>query len=649
MLKNLGRYRVNAMADGTTAIVKKSNKESKRAGITVGRSERMKEVASGCSASASSSGGSGTPGGSRGGMGATAISSNYLQSVLESFGISDDYSKYALFKDMYYNDIVCGATIDLWAQIPFSEFNLSLPREANNDMMGKFAQSLENLRIRSFFPELTVDFLALGASISAMHFDKNEKIFSSMTPFPVEDCEINPMPSFGVDPIVDVIKLPESIAYTIANQKDERVKKQFDMLPPEFRDTKKTSGRLGINPENLLYINRKTRASNPMPYSFLTRAAPLFLLEKALLRGTIETAYRRQRAITHAQAGDMDWIPTDAELKEIADMVIMADLDPTGAVIATRDNISFSEFRDVGGLWKYEDSADTLSTIKMRALCTSEAFLSGEANFNAYDSAMSVTIEQMKAFREMLMRKVIYGKVFAYVAVANDFKRIKEGKPLSKEESAFIEEVSTIYYDSGDYHSNVYGDMSAGTEKADMSGANLRDYYMPTMAWRKALMPEGDQQYLEMLGTLAKDYNIPVPLRMIAAAGGITLTDLMDSMKEDVQTRTRIMREWTNALPKNPNDGEFAALQDKVINLETAFDKLKPVGLLNRDFSSFEVRDPETKKVLSKSGKDYKDHKSNKVAAAVLSSIAERTNKKALIEEKNNRKKTYSYAKANPY
>ena len=626
MLNNVGRFRINATADGTPVIQKKVNTASNQSSV-VYKASRKVEIAN-CPTGISSGGSTGISPASGGGMSGTAIGSNFIPSVLESFGISDDLTRYRLFKDMYYNDIISGATIDLWSHMPFSDFSLTLPDVGSetNDILYKFSQSLENLRILSFFKELTIDYLALGASISSLHFDTEKKIYSALTPFPVEDCTINPVPQYGVDPIVDA-ELPDAVKWVMANRTDPRLTKTIESLPPEFKDIK--GGKLKINPENLLYINRRTRASNSMPYSFLTRAAPLYLLEKALLRGTIETAYKRQRAITHVQMGDMDWIPTDAELKDVANAVIMADLDPTGAVVATRDSVNFSEFRDVGGLWKYEDSADTLSTIKMRALCTSDAFLSGEANFNAYDQAMSVTIEQMKAFRDMLMRKVIYGKIFLIVAVANGFTKDKYKSPDSSDKVPNFnkKEVSSF--------SSVFGDLTNEANPKEVK--NARDHIIPTLTWRKALMPEGDTQYLELLNGLSEK-GLPISLRMLAAAGGMNLNDLVDGMADDVKLRTKIMNKWKMQLPKDPNEGnEFASLDLYDDN------KLKPVGILNRDYSAFEVRDPDTGKVLSKRARALQDEKANKVAAEVLKERAEIENKKIVDEEERARVVTYHY------
>jgi hypothetical protein len=135
--------------------------------------------------------------------------------------------------------------------------------------------------------------------------------------------------------------------------------------------------------------------------SILQRLLPIYLMEKPIFRGTIEQAYRRRRSILHLSVGDgEDWLPTNTELTDIANLFNQADVDPDNAVVATPTGINANELRQGGDFWKSGDLYDFSSTAKMRALGINDSFLSGDSNFSTLEATLSVFMEQMRAYRE---------------------------------------------------------------------------------------------------------------------------------------------------------------------------------------------------------------------------------------------------------
>ena len=83
--------------------------------------------------------------------------------------------------------------------------------------------------------------------------------------------------------------------------------------------------------------------------SMFRRVVPIYLLEKMLYRGTISESQRRQRAIMHIQAGSETWTPINTELQGLVALFQQADLDPTGAIVATRNDVNVGEVRCLSG------------------------------------------------------------------------------------------------------------------------------------------------------------------------------------------------------------------------------------------------------------------------------------------------------------
>ncbi len=252
-----------------------------------------------------------------------------------------------------------------------------------------------------------------------------------------------------------------------------------------------------------------------------TRIIPFWALEKALMNASVTAARRRAGNILHVVAGIEDkWEPTAQEMDDIAGLFIQADEDPVGAVVATRTGVEASEIRQGGDLWKWSDEFQTFAEGKMRGLGISEALLSGDATYNNMEQARSVFTEQVLQLRQHLTNQVYYRR-FKTLARAHGFRkqskanldhrvRIRHGlNNLSHEEAMEIPE---------------------------------DDLIVPTIQWRKSLLPEGDTEYLELLETL-KEQGIPIPLKVWAARGGYDLNEAMEMLEEDVELRKKI-RNW---------------------------------------------------------------------------------------------------------
>ena len=84
--------------------------------------------------------------------------------MLTGIGPRADKPIYSLYEDIYYNDPVGGAAVDLLSSLPFSEFTLGgLP---DSSVATSYLDQIERLNTRTLLPELSVDYLVIGAHIS---------------------------------------------------------------------------------------------------------------------------------------------------------------------------------------------------------------------------------------------------------------------------------------------------------------------------------------------------------------------------------------------------------------------------------------------------------------------------------------------------
>lgn len=326
----------------------------------------------------------------------------------------------------------------------------------------------------------------------------------------VHNCQISPLPFYSQDPIIKVNIAKETIsALGGTSKRVERIKKK---MGKEVID-KLLSGSFELDNLTTLYVPRKTLSSRE-GISWFKRILPVYLLEKNLFKGTIIESAKRQRSIMHITAGSSDWEPTINDLQFLTELFMNADADPIGAMVATRSDVNVNDIRQGGDFWNVTQVwADTVPA-KLRALGISEGFLSSESNYSEAQNSMTVFIEWLAAFRYMIERKVFYDKLFPLISVVNGY--YKTEKDQKKWKNSEMDPEDILY------------------EVQDNSALMI-----PKIHWHKQLKVEGDSDYLGMLNQLT-EAGVPVTLRSLAAAGNLSLDQLMSEMEDDIKMRKQV-------------------------------------------------------------------------------------------------------------
>lgn len=420
-----------------------------------------------------------------------------------------DRQLFSVYRDMYWHDPVCGSCADLFSTLPFSEFNIG---GAQDKYLDSYREAIEVLNLRSIMPRVSIDHQVTGAFCGSMLYSAEKKKIYDLMPHRYDDIAVHSLPLYSQDPIM-YLRMNDEMKNTL--RLDSR---RIDMIREQMGDkffSKLMESELELDPIGTIYVPRKTFSFGE-GVSYFKRVLPLWLIEKNLYRGTLIESGRRQRGILHLMLGEEDWQPQPEDFQRITDMFMDADADPIGAVVATRLGISVSEMRQGGDFWKVTDIWDQTTQVKMRALGISEAFLSGDASYANMEGSMTVFVETLRAYRDMMTRKIFYEKVFPLVSLMNGFTA-KNGKILTKS-----------------------GLMEGNTQDILRRMQDGSKLFIPTVHWAKQLKPEHDQSYIEILN-LMTEKGIPVPLRALAAAGGFNLDQLLMNQSEDLATQRQLL------------------------------------------------------------------------------------------------------------
>lgn len=425
-----------------------------------------------------------------------------------------------VFRDIYYNDVIGGSAVDLITLVAFGDFSLGglshTHAKTSEKVREAFHENMERLSIRTFVPEAAVDYLVLGEHCSSLLYNREHKTFTDVFPHTPEDLTVKMLPFYSQEPLINV-KFPEDVRSLFGNVKSPRIQRLMNKLGTQVVEQIK-AGSLELDPLSTIYIPRKTFTKSDRGTSYFRRLLPIYLIEKNLFRGTLVESARRQRGILHLSLGDGDtWIPTVQDMEFMTELFMNADSDPIGAIIATRMGVQVDELRQGGDFWKSTDFADSVLGHKCRALTISEGLLSGEANFNTADQSLTIFLEMIRSFREVFTRKLFYDKLFPLISLINGFTLDSKGRVSVKD-----------------------GLMnSLDSEEAMFKLNDGSKLFIPNVHWTKQLKPEGDSSYMDMLNSLTEK-GVPVPLRVLAAAGGMDLDMLLRQQQEDLDIRKKI-------------------------------------------------------------------------------------------------------------
>lgn len=288
---NQNKTSVGAVRTGTEKLKNQINSSKKVESTNIDTSKHKYQTTS-------AFGFGGNSGTGMGGITAQALgtSTPYMR-VLDGIINEDDWiTKRKIYSDIYTYDLA-GAVVDLISNLPYSEFNLmGIDDPAIIDGYNK---AISGLHLDQLMPAITTDYLVNGAFVGSLNWDSVNSRFSALMPHSLDDCEITDIGLFGAEPVID-LTLGDAFGDLLSKRGDPRIDRLFNNLPDYLREGA-TQGTIQLNPITTLYIPRRGKSDSNIGNSYFNRILTIHLLEKALIKGTIETAQRRQRAIMHIQ------------------------------------------------------------------------------------------------------------------------------------------------------------------------------------------------------------------------------------------------------------------------------------------------------------------------------------------------------------
>jgi len=432
--------------------------------------------------------------------------------TLTSRFIPNDYRKQnELWRKIYIEDAVAGPSVDLYKDMPWSEFGLLGIKDPT--ILQFYEDCCEAIQLEAQLPFISLDFLVLGRFIPHFLFDSQKGYWSRMILHDPDYIKVSPIPIPGLPPKLDLVPTDAMKQFASSNDPRDIAAKQSlsqDLIAYLLRGQD-----IPLDPRNTSYIARRSSSNDSVGTSIYTRLLDIIAYQKGLMQGSQAAVRRRLGAVRTVTVGNEDWEPTVDEINEAAEALLAADEDPVGAVVGMRQGIEYGE---AGGgsaqdILKISDEWQFITEAKMQALGINESFLSGDATYSTMETLLSVFLERIRAHRDFITKFFIQDKIFRPLAEINNFRKIPEKRLAHR-----------------------YRMLGETTQE---------ELLIPTVQYTKNLRPVADREYLDIL-EMAQERGLPVTLKTWATFAGFDLQDELERLPEDLALR-RSLREYQAA------------------------------------------------------------------------------------------------------
>lgn len=424
-----------------------------------------------------------------------------------------------MYRLIYLRDEVGGPAVDLFKDLPWSPW--SLAGIDDPQIRTLYEDALDALNIEQLMRDITGDLLIYGRLVASMLFNEQKGYWDGAIIQNPDYTAIEPIPLWGCDAKLDLLVSPVMRRFLVS--KDPRDVQARKSVPHTFMQQLLRVGRIPLSPLNTLFLPRKSVADDEVGTSIYTRLLTYWALSKPLINAAAIGPRRRSGGIIHLTLGTENWEPSDEEMDYYSNVFTQADDDPIGAVVATRQGVQIDRGIDSNQyIWKIGDDFGYLTEAKMHALGINEAMLSGDANWNTTDAAMSAFLERVKVLRTQMTTKIITDRIFTTLARLHGFVRRTPAELAHR-----------IRLGSSPH--TRYGARIPLWKAMEIPKSEL---ILPRMVWDKRLKPLADEGYLNIL-RMAEEMGLPVLISDWAEAMGKDLQKTERGMSDDLEQRAK--------------------------------------------------------------------------------------------------------------
>ena len=232
---------------------------------------------------------------------------------------------------LYNRDPICGVATDMFAELPWSAFDLTGIEDKK--ILQFYQDMFTELNFQSHMPDMTREFLKSGMAIPHLIFNGRKGYWSNLFFHNPMFVRVTPVPIPGADPLLDMKPSPDLREFAVL--RDPRAMAMKKVLPDVFIQRLMAGLPIPLDPVNCTYLARKSAPYDSEGTSIYSRIFRAQMVEDFLSNSTIAVAQRHANPLRIFKLGDREtgWLPEKEDEESLAEMLAACETDPLGAII----------------------------------------------------------------------------------------------------------------------------------------------------------------------------------------------------------------------------------------------------------------------------------------------------------------------------
>lgn len=328
---------------------------------------------------------------------------------------------------LYYKlDPVIGNAIDLYADLPWSDFTLT-----GDGVEGEIKDTMEFMceeaQLRSVLPFLVREFLVVGEAGVHCYFDDDRGIWTYIALHNPDQLEVVDTPFIKMEPVVEFV--PDHRLREVMMSDSPMLRKVRESMPPELLSKILAAENIALSPVNFTFLPRKLHPYDSRGTSIISRMWRILMYEDAIFNASIATARRHAGPIKVAKLGNPQngWIPGPEQEKRLLQLLAQAELD-VNAWLVYHYALNFELVGTTERVMVIDKHWDLIERVKLIALGISKSFIHGEVTYASAATGLTVFLKRLKALRQFFEDKWLYPKFFQTTAEINKWVKPTEAE-----------------------------------------------------------------------------------------------------------------------------------------------------------------------------------------------------------------------------
>ena len=373
-------------------------------------------------------------GGGSGGNEVVGASTSYAQSVAQSplyydyrYSTPDKFFfprnrtvANSIFRQVYMRDAAVGIGTDLYAELPWSQFDLV---GLEDKYIKNFYEDMFNeLDLVPKFTEYTKDYLITGELVLHTLFNSAKGYWERVVSHNPDYIRIEGVGLVAEQPLMWLRPTPE--LKRLVNNPDVRVRRLVESLPRELIAAARGDRDIPLDPLNTTYLARKNSSTDIRGTSMYTRLYRIIMYEDFVVNASLAVAQRNAAPLRIFKLGDPEtgWLPDEEDEAAFAEMLSVAESDPLAAIIM-HHNISVELVGVSDRVLLISREWDFIERVKLLAMGISKSFLTGESSFASAVAGLQVLMNRLNSLRGKFEREFMIKKLCEPIAQMNNFEK----------------------------------------------------------------------------------------------------------------------------------------------------------------------------------------------------------------------------------